>query len=333
MGLCVNHIGFSCHNHCRFCALGHKRGKNNIPFANVVALMDRLREWKGQNRPENFRLFINYFRAMNHDREMTVAMSRLDQRLREPQKELMMGGIEFKTDDVLKEWLRERRDVGMEVIRLSLAGTQPLHDKWVGRQGDFEFNLRAAWLASEMGFKRDEWLLVSRSTIPHLEALVALLDEIPGRAYRGFRLLTWGNTSKKLEEQERITRDMFEALAEWVRRDVQHTAILKSEREWTEEARALPDEEPPEPVYLILNLEDALMGRLEATSCNEIVADLESRSRQIYEAVPTMKDLGARYGNRENDRMYWRSEMQQVWAKRFLEEERIEVERHMTWIA
>ena len=332
IGLCINHIGFACHNHCRFCVLGHRRTKNNIPFPRVEALVERLRDWRDRNRPENFRLFINYFRAMNHDLETTIAMSRLDKRLSEPQKELMMGGIEFKTDDVLRPWLRERRDVGMEVVRLSLAGTQPLHDKWVGRGGDFEFNLRAAWLASEMGYKRDEWLLVSRSTIPHLEALVRLLDEIPGRAYRGFRLLTWGNAPKKLEAQERITRDMFENLPGWVRKDFQHTAILKSEREWTEEVRNLPDKEPSEPFYLILNLEDALMERLESSSCEEIVSDLEERSRRIYEAVPTMKELGAKYGTRENEGMYWRSEMQHAWARRFLEEEKIEVEKHMTWI-
>jgi len=245
----------------------------------------------------------------------------------------MMGGIEFKTDDVLRPWLRERRDVGMEVIRLSLAGTQALHDKWVGRKGDFDFNLRAARKASEMGYKRDEWLLVSRSTIPHLEALVALLDDIPGRAYRGFRLLTWGNAPRKLEARERITLDMFENLPGWVRKDFQHTAILKSEREWTEEVLKVPDEELAEPYYLILNLDDALMERFETVSCDEIVSDLETRSRRIYDAIPTMKDLGARYGNRENDLMYWRSEMQQEWAGRFLEEERIEVEKHITWIA
>lgn len=333
IGLCVNHVGFPCHNHCGFCVLGHRRKKNSIPFSRVVALMDRLRDWRNRNRPKDFRLFINYFRAMNHDRETTVAMSQLDRRLRESPRELMMGGIEFKTDDELKPWLQERRDVGMKVIRLSLAGTQPSHDKWVGRPGDFDFNLRAARLASEIGFERHEWLLVSRSTIPHLEALVARLNEIPGRVYRGFRLLTWGNAPKKLEERERITREMFEALPEWVRKDVQHTSILKSEREWTEEARKLPDEEPPEPFYLILNVEDASMEWLEATSCDAIVSDVEERSRRIYETVPTMKALGAMYGNRENECMYWRSEMQHVWARRFLEEEGLEVEKHLTWVA
>jgi hypothetical protein len=330
IGLCTNHVGFICHNHCRFCVLGRKR-TNNIPFSNVVALVDRLREWKDEHRPENFRVFINYFRAMNWDPKTLASISQLNRRLGEGAPELMMGGIEFKTDKELESWLQERRDLGINVIRLSLAGTQPLHDKWVGRQGDFEFNLRAARMAAELGFKRDEWLLVSRSTIPHLEELTAQLDEIPGRAYRGFRMITWGR-SKKLEAQERITRNIYNELPEWVRKDFQLTPYLKTEREWVEEVQHLPDEEPPEPFYLILNLKDALMPRLESSSSDEIIEDLENRSRRIYEAAPTMKDLGARHGNKGNDWMYHRSEIQQEWIRRFLHASQLEFEQGLTWI-
>ena len=293
--------------------------------------MDRLREWRDKHRPDNFRVFINYFRAMNHSPETLATIVQLNQRLGESVPELMMGGIEFKTDAELKSWLRERRDAGIKVIRLSLAGTGPLHDKWVGRPGDFEFTLRAARLAAELGFARDEWLLVSRSTIPHLGDLTAQLDEIPARAYRGFRMITWGH-SKKLEAQERITRDIYNGLPEWVRRDFQLEPYLKTEREWTEEVEQLPHEEPPEPFYLILNLEDAMMPRLESSSCGEIIADLENRSRRIYEAIPTMKELGAKYGDLENDRMYHRSEIQQDWIRSFLNESHLEIERGLTWI-
>ena len=94
----------------------------------------------------------------------------------------------------------------------------------------------------------------------------------------------------------------------------------------------MPHEEPPEPFYLILNLEDAMMPRLESSSCGEIIADLENRSRRIYEAIPTMKELGAKYGDLENDRMYHRSEIQQDWIRSFLNESHLEIERGLTWI-
>jgi hypothetical protein len=329
-GLCINHVGFSCENHCRFCVLGRKR-PNNIELDRVISLVDRLREWRDQNRAADYRVFINYFRGMNYTPEALAAMQSLNKRLGEEKMQLMMGGIEHKTDEELRAWLQVWNDAGIEVIRLSLAGTREVHDSWVARPGDFDFNLRAARIAAELGFQRDEWLLVSRTTIPYLKSLTDQLDEIPGRLYRGFRLTTWGN-SPKLAAQEQLTRTEFEQLPEWVLKDFQHTAHVKSEREWISDAAKLPDEEAAEAYFLLLYIEDANMDWLESASCDEIVAELERRSLQIYNTVPTFKELGQQYGDTRSELLYWESGIRQEWVRRFVAATGAAFEKRVTWI-
>ena len=154
-GLCINHVGFGCENHCRFCGLGRKR-PNHVELDRVVRLVDRLRVWRDENRKPDYRVFINYFRAMNYSPQTLGVMQALRKRLGESNLELMMGGIEHMPDDRLRAWLQERRDAGIEVIRPSLAGTREVHDRWVARPGDFDFNLRAGRIAAELGFQRHE---------------------------------------------------------------------------------------------------------------------------------------------------------------------------------
>lgn len=329
-GLCINQVCFPCFNHCRFCIIGRKR-TNNIKFNDVVTLVDRFRKWNGDRQLNGYRVFVNFFRAYNQEIGEIDEICGVARRLDEMIPELCMGGIKFMSDDDLKVWLQERRDIGMDQIRLSLAGTRALHDSWVGRQGDFDFNLRAAKLACEMGYGRNEWLFISRSTIPLLGDLVRMLDEIPGRRYRGFRIMNWAR-SEKLASQERLTKEEYASIPEWIYRDIQFKDEVKSEREWLEEIRCWPDRDDAREYYLIMNLEDNMMSSLMDVSCDDIVSDLEARSRAVYDALPVMKDLGLRYGNEKNNQIFHRGEIERSWIKRFVDDKGLSLEQGLTWL-
>ncbi len=329
-GLNIIHNGFECYSHCRFCII--KRAKTNqIELQRAIAQTDRFHAWKIAKKLENYRVFMSCGRAFNFDLTSAKAIASLVERLNEYEIEISMGGMAFMEEHELETWLRERHEIGIRQIRLSLAGTAPLHDQWVGRPGDFAYHLNAARLAEKIGYQRNEWLFVSRSTIPHLEPLVAELDEIPGCTYRGFRIMNWEN-SKKLAAKERITRELYNRLPESVRQNIQFADEIKSEQEWLETIRDWPSAPGPEAYYLNLKLTKASIEHLERQSCDDIIADLEDRSRRIYEAIPIMKELGERHGDPHNPLMYHRSEIQRKWIQCYLQETSFKPERGLSWI-
>lgn len=330
-GLNILHNGFECYSRCRFCII--KRARiNNVSLDRALAQVDRFYQWNQARGGDDFRVFISYGRGFNYDVASAEKIVQLAQRIGEDATEITLGGLEMMPDTELYNWLKARYAIGMNQIRLSMAGTQALHDRWVGREGDYAFHLRAARMAADIGYRRNEWIFVTRSTLPYLAELVKELDAIPGGHYRGFRMMNWEQYPRRAEE-ERLTREIFNQLPDFVLNNIQFGEELKTEQEWIDEIRSWPHECVHEFYYLNLKLDAATIGALEKGNCDDIIADLTQRSSEIYEAIPTMKTLGETYGDSTNPLMYHRGEMQRKWIIRFLADNpTFKPHRGLTWI-
>jgi hypothetical protein len=329
-GLFVEHCGTPCANHCRFCTIGNQR-PDDLSFARFAALMERLDEWRRQHRPADFDLVFDWMRAENWDRETAAAMKQLHRRVMPQIREMLfLGGIDFKPDTQLKAWLAERHSLGTDLIWASLAGNRELHDKWVGRRNDFDFNLKALRLASELGYARGEVLFLTKSTLPRLEPLMDSLDAIPGREWRKVRIVYYRGRGKRMMH-ERITRDDFRRLPERVLADLQERDSLKTEPEWREWLRA-QSSAAVLTTRLFLNVTAANIAALEARPCDEIMDELERRTREVFATLPEASYLSERYGSQESgdERLYPPGELERIWLDRYLQERSLSVERDLT---
>jgi hypothetical protein len=270
-------------------------------------------------------------RAENWDMDTAVAMKRLHRQVMpEIREALFMGGIQFKSDSDLKAWLAERRNLGTDLIWVSLAGNHELHNKWVGRKGDFEFNMRAIDFANELGYMRGEVLFLTKSTLPMIEDLLDLMDAIPGREWRKVRVVHYRGRGKRMMH-ERITTDDCQRLSPRVLRDLQERDSLRTASEWI---RLFRDGLEPVPLKtrLFLNVTQSNIADLEEKSCDVIVADLEARTEQVWNALPDIGYLCDRYGvpDSQDTRLYPAGELERIWMDQYLQENLIEIERDLT---
>jgi hypothetical protein len=60
----------------------------------------------------------------------------------------------------------------------------------------------------------------------------------------------------------------------------------------------------PRKLILKLDVNETNIDRLESTSCEEIFSEREREYQDSYRQVPTVDELIARYGDKENRRLY-----------------------------
>jgi hypothetical protein len=329
-GLFIEHCGTRCANHCRFCIIGNLKA-DNLPIEQFAALVERFDDWKTTRKMPRFDVIFNWMRAANWSMDDAAAMMKLHHRVM-PQirKTLFMGGIDFKSDCDLKVWLGGHRKLGTDLLWVSLAGSREMHDKWAGRKGDFEFNMRAIGLANDLGYTRGEVLFLTKSTLPLLEELLDTLDAIPGREWRKIRVVHYRGRGKRMMH-ERITTEDLQLLSARVLKDLQERESLRTEAEWI---RLFQKEEVSKPLNgrLLLNVTKNNIADLEAMTCDELIGDLENRTQQVWEALPDVEYLCNRYGAVDSldTRLYPAGELERIWVDRYLEEFPNELERELT---
>ena len=187
-------------------------------------------------------------------------------------------------------YFRERKEAGFSKINLTFAGTEKIHDAWVGRRGEYRFLLMIARIAADIGMKRRENLLLTKSTIPQLEALMDTLDNIPGPSERHIGPVAYVGRGKNLEH-ERITPDTLEQLSGCVLR---HTAMEghKTERAWILSLRNGYEDPSLNEKFVHVRLHEDNIDEIESKDCGEIIADYKKRYDKVHAVVPRIARTG-----------------------------------------
>jgi hypothetical protein len=104
-------------------------------------------------------------------------------------------------------------------------------------------------------------------------------------------------------EDERLTEDERDTLPERINelRPGKFGTWL-SEREWI--PMMLETADKPRRLQLKLDVDESNIDYLERASCEEIFAAREREYQESYCAIPAIDELCARYGDRDNRRIY-----------------------------
>lgn len=320
-----------CAHNCCYCLLGDKK-LANIPFSRFASLVERFIDWQASGGITNFRIF--HWVRFSYDFDI-AAMRRWiklwDRLGRCP--DMLLGGLPLRSEAQMRDWLRERKEAGIKEVHASFAGYGEMHDRWNGRAGDFDFQMNNLRIAGELGMEISQRLFLTQSTLPLLEPLIDQLDELPGRVKKRYVCpLFYMGTAVNLENDRitEATRAKLPArIAELCRKN---RVKWRSEREWLEVVRN--EQEGPEAVMLRLEPDEDNIDKLEAMSCEEIVAALTAKTRRAYEAIPSRRELCEKCGDLHNTRIYTlRNDIERKWLDRYLADNPLSFDRLLTHLA
>jgi hypothetical protein len=294
-----------CAHICRYCLISESRKRSTLPFARFEALVHRFHDWRQTERPDlEIGIFVGP--SFDYDMEILRGVARLRERRGAKFRFVNLGGLRVRRSDELVEWIEERRAFGVIGLHTSLAGCGETHDRWNGRAGDFDYQTAILRLAGERGMARQEKLFLTKNTLPLFEQLLDILDALPGELYsRAVSPFFYAGLASRYED-ERLTEDERDTLPERINelRPGKFGTWL-SEREWI--PMMLETADKPRRLQLKLDVDESNIDYLERAPCEEIFAARERDYQESYCAIPAIDELCARYGDRENRRIYMMS--------------------------
>jgi hypothetical protein len=328
----------NCAHSCRYCSIG-RRPVQNLSALRFAKVVERFFDWQETNDKKSFKLGRLLGYNANHDQPTFEILQRLDDRganlnwPRLPRRFLSgftLGGLPWRSDNELQTWLLMLRDeFGLKGLVATLSGAGAVHDRWNGKSGNFDLLMSTLRIGGRLGLGLSARLLITRSTLPCLDELHESLSSLPGGCTPSYAPFYYSGFAARFED-ERITEDIRDSFLAKLYVDV-GCKIEKwfSEREFIEQI--LIQEEQRGSIFLNLVLTDETIDYIESTSCDEIVTDLEQRTRAAYAALPTLHELCETYGDRTNRLVYGQEScVDRKWIDLFLHDNALAFERHLT---
>jgi hypothetical protein len=339
-GVVINPLISPCAHTCRYCSIGARK-YSSISASRLIALYKRFLEWKAKHRNEDYWIGWGFFGpSYNHDVPTLLEYKDFERQLHGQRwGRIPLGGLDMRPEAEMREWLRERRDLGFESpgVAASMVGHGAIHDKWNGRKGDFQFMMMTQRLAAELGMEVHQGFFVIKDTLPILDEAIEILDAHIGPATQRYArvFLTAGYGAS--HEDQRITESDLPRIPEWVMELLDHKAdpkyklALRSERQWIAWLKAQKPKEQRQ-AHLYLNLDDTNIDRIEGMSCDEIIADLEARSREVWSVLPTSAELPEESGDPDSTRIYdGLFDLERVWLDRYIEKHGLKQDWTLLW--
>jgi hypothetical protein len=294
-----------CAHICRYCLISESRKRSALSFSRFEALVHRFHDWRQSERPDlEIGIFVGP--SFDYDIETLKGVARLRERRGNKFRFVNLGGLRMRRGDELVAWIEERMAVGIIGFHTSLAGCGETHDRWNGRAGDFDYQTTILRLGGERGMVRQEKLFLTKNTLPIFDRLLDTLDAIPGGvSSRTANPFFYAGLATRYEE-ERLTEDDRDALPERINelRPAKFDNWL-SEREWIPLMMETADR--PRRLILKLDVDETNIERLENATCEEIFAEREREYQESYRGIPALDELGARYADPANRRIYMMS--------------------------
>lgn len=316
----------ACAHSCRYCNMAEKK-LDNVPRERFAKILEQFINWRDRARP-GFRLAIGELYSGEQTLEALKLMEGLRHRMGPGLGRMHLGGLKIRSEPETRDWLQQRFDLGTRFANASYAGTFEVHDYWNRRRGDFQHLLCLQTIAAEIGMDLGQYMFVTRSTFPHLEELLDHLEMLPKpaieRALIPFSYIGWARD----QEDERILEEHRDRLPDRLRTLMPKKEGWKSEREWMKMSMT---DGTRKDLMLRLEVDETNIEYIETASCDEIVEDLEARTRAAYELTPTWEELRDRHGDKTNLRIYAnQDDIERKWLDAYLKQYPIQIERRLT---
>lgn len=317
-GMAIHANATPCAYHCRYCQLATSKPKP-VAFTRYEALVERFIEWRVESGRTDFGLWPWYGNSYEHDLDTLAGMLRLTRRLGHEHEVLLLGGLRHRSQSEMRDFLEARRPLGIDTLVSTFSGYEERHDHWNNQPGNYRFQLDSLYLAAEMGMQLQQRMLLMRSSLPTLESVLDDLDRIESRQFTRWAIPMFCSGRARRLEDERLTEEDFAGLSPRLRACLREDwPNWKSERQWLAQVLAGTDE--TQRTYLAFAVTETSLDWAEGRSCEEIVTHFEAQYRESASRLPSTRELGERYGDASNERVYFNQmQMERLWMKRHLQ--------------
>ncbi|TDX62523.1 hypothetical protein EDE12_11039 [Methylosinus sp. sav-2] len=200
----------ACFHHCRYCQLKSYRLRP-APLERFVALVERFIEWRNDGH-EDFEIAPWYGNSHDYTLATTKALRELEKNLGWKSHVVLLGGVAHRPRREMKQWLVERRVLGIDTVVATFSGHGARHDHWNNMAGNYQFQLDTLHLAAELGLKLQQRILLIRDSVPSLDELLVDLDRIPAASHERWAIpLFYSGVARGVEEQ-RLTEQEIDSL-------------------------------------------------------------------------------------------------------------------------
>lgn len=318
----IENLCVPCHCGCRHCLLSSQHRTTGVPYDRGEAFARRFYDWLRVNRPDlNGMFYVGYCmdfpelpRYIGYLREQTGM------------EHLLFDGLGLRREADAAELIRSIFSAGTREISLTLYGAPAYHDRFAGRQGDFDYLMLLGRLAAAEGLRVSVGIMLTQENMDQMPALFEILNKmtlhsctiiLPHAKGRGEGLSHLRITARDYEmlcpeAKAHFPRHRYQTEAEWL----QTAHFPKAEQR-----------------HLTLALMPENIDHLEQMDPAQIIRELEEMDDAYYTAIPTMEELAKQYGRPGNQQLFRLRDLYLQWQKRYLAEHPITVadmndERH-----
>lgn len=291
----IHSLCVPCGNYCRYCLLSWNGKVEGADWDRSVDLAERFLNELREQQPE-IKGGFSFGYSMEHP-NLKGAVRTL-RRLGGPTADfLQCDGMKMRNDTECIELMEMLHDEGIKQLNFSLYGLSDYHDRFAGRKGDFELNLRMMQAAKASQLPFTTGIPLTAENVHEVDDLVRILQDhgsekvfltIPheegrGKLLRDVRLGTEGFLELSEETQKLLNRRLYRAEREWLR-----------------------DSEPIHDTHrmVLIALRADNIDAYESRDVMSIIREIEELDENYYASFPGFQELAKLYGDPNSEKLF-----------------------------
>ena len=284
-----------CCNRCRYCLLSWNGTVEGVAWERSTALAERFLRELRESLPD-VRSSFSFGYSMEHP-ELREAIRTL-RRLGSPTaEELQCDGMKMRGAGECAALMEMLRSEGIRQLHFTVYGLREYHDRFAGREGDYDLLLRMMGAAGQSGIPYSAQIPLTAENIPQAEALIGRLRDAGTEQLRLFVPHEEGR-GKHLSAIRLRSSDLAR-LSEASRRLLNRT-VYRTEGEWFQ-CREQTHERNR---MILITLTHGQIDDYERRGALSVVRELETLDERYYAAYPGFAALAERYGDAAGESMY-----------------------------
>ncbi len=301
-----------CACRCRYCLLSYNGQTSGVEYERSVRFADAFRKYIEQYRPELDFLFYygysmehpNLFKTLDYFNSFDCVNGKF----------LQFNGMNYRSFEEINHLMNSLHLHKVETIDLTFYGTKDYHDKFAGRQGDFDYLMQIMNCARNYGIQVRSGIALTNENVKQIEKLVEQIS-----ASSSIRLFIPHSEGRgKNLEHIRFTCNNLDILSVSTRR-LLNRSIFKTEQEWV--AEGLDEYENR---VLNLSLTQENIALFEDMPFDSIIAYLEKLDDDYYSVFPNIKILVNCYYS-GSDRFFSKRDLIYKYQKTYMADNSIQI--------
>jgi len=311
--LILQWFGVPCHCRCRHCLLFSGARLSSVPYERAAGIAERFAAWRKTLAGEAPEVQFGFSYCCGYPELRNYLGFCRD--LGCPVTYMPVNGIRLRSEPEIEEFLAMLADGAVKRVNLTFYGMKEFHDRFAGREGDFDFLLEIARLVPRHGLERCESIYLLADSLAEIPSFLGELDRIPGLASRSMFTCDYRGRAKRLEEQRPTMEDiarLSDSVARFIDRESQ-----RPESDWVHVISS--GEAPTKSTrnYLI-PIWPENVAELESEECGRILSRLREADDKYHREVPPLEELARQYGDGNGRKVYALRDLEWKWQDAWL---------------